>query len=1082
MSNNVVYDLEYLKSKDFFKNQGDLKIDGKTVIWDKDNYLAYVEIENLEELEKIHNKLKKEYVKFEYFYYYIPKENKIKVFKRGCSVAFTYSDKIKREDVKKSKKDKLDKFSPENLNVLFDTKDVMDRFYNELWQLRLEMAKSIKKPIKDKDKLLVVQHFIDRLVFFYFLCQLGIVKVKYSIDGESYEYTMNKQTTKEFFEFLIENLNDSELQKLLNGIFFEGLGNEHKVNSNGYVDVHVKVGEWEFDISVPYLNGGLFREKKITTENNTEIRESEIEFTGIKELIEKLNKYNWVIGDYTDDEESVWNLTPEILGHVYEKFVVGLENIGEDVKLSELKYDKSGLKYGRKKIGAYYTPEEITSYISENTIISYLFDKLGLEKYNELLNPRVAFDEFVENASEEELKRALEVLNEIRVLDPACGSGHFLVSAGLLLFDLKECICNKLAEKFGFERELDEYKEVKKIIVNNLYGVDISETAVEIAKLRLWLWLVSQLKDKEKIEPLPNLEYNIKCGNSLIGWVDEKLQPTLKWAYTDKIEGIFKGLIAFCGDEKEREMLIKARDLLASKQGDILNNYVEAFHLLYEIYKTSHGHKATQLKEILEDVRNTIYDCINPAFLNYVNSKVKRKSKITKKEFESLKPFHWRVDFGWIIKNGGFDIVIGNPPYGNILKNIEKELIEKSINYYVSKSDSNGKGSKNAAALFINRGANLLKSSGYLGFIVPKSICYIEEWEKTRKLLLEKVNLKRVVDNSRAFEDVKLEMTTIIFKKDIIVSPYVIVHKLYLGNLAKYSSKPMKISKEYLSSKRFITDFDETKMDIYLNIISKSIKLGDIAKNYRGLNLNKYVKDEKLENDDVPIIRGKDIKRFGIKGYGYIKKSYLQSTKFLPGDVIAQRIIAHIENPKPHIKIMATLSLNLPNVNTVTNIKLKEKAFELGISPKYLVAILNSKIINWFVYKYIYVNAIRSMDFIGKYADETPILVPPNKKYVEVIEQIVDYILFLENIGKYNDIKDFLIQMLDALIYFGYIKNHENLNKIVNKLNEIITTLDKESPIENNINIITTFYKNAKKTFGNLITNTNIELTELGIT
>jgi hypothetical protein len=324
-------------------------------------------------------------------------------------------------------------------------------------------------------------------------------------------------------------------------------------------------------------------------------------------------------------------------------------------------------------------------------------------------------------------------------------------------------------------------------------------------------------------------------------------------------------------------------------------------------------------------------------------------------------------------------------------------------------------------------------------------------------------------------------MATIIFKKDIVISPYVIVHKLYLGNLAKYSSKPMKISKEYLSSKRFITDFDETNMDIYLNIVSKSIKLGDIAENYRGLNLNKYVKDEKLEDDDVPIIRGKDIKRFGIKGYGYIKKSYLQSTKFSSGEIIAQRIVAHIRNPKPHIKIMATLSPNLPNVNTVTNIRLKETASNLNISPKYLLAMLNSKIINWFVYKYIYVNAIRSMDFVGKYADETPILMPPNKKYVEVVEQIVDYILFLENVGEYVEIKDFLIQMLNTLIYFGYTKTHKDLNKILDKINEIITPLDEGSSMEDNISIITTFYKNAKKDLGNLITNTNIELTNLGI-
>jgi len=1010
MSSNVVYDLEYLKSKDFFKNQGDLKIDGKTVIWDKDNYLAYVEIENLEELEKIHNKLKKEYVKFEYFYYYIPKENKIKVFKRGCSVAFTYSDKIKREDVKKSKKDKLDKFSPENLNVLFDTKDVMDKFYNDLWKLRLDMANSIKKPIKDRDKLLVVQHFIDRLVFFYFLCQLGIVKVKYSIDDESYEYTMNKQTTKDFFDFLIENLNDSELQKLLNGIFFEGLGNEHKVNSNGYVDVHVKVGEWEFDISVPYLNGGLFREKKITTENNIEIRESEIEFTGIKELIATLNKYNWVIGDYTDDEESVWNLTPEILGHVYEKFVVGLENIGEDVKLSELKYDRNGIKYGRKKIGAYYTPEEITSYISENTIISYLFDKLGLEKYNELLNPRVAFDEFVENASEEELKRALEVLNEIRVLDPACGSGHFLVSAGNLLFDLKECICNKLVEKFGFKRELNEYKEVKKIIVDNLYGVDISETAVEIAKLRLWLWLVSQLRDKEKIEPLPNLEYNIKCGNSLIGWVDEKLgQLPLEYAYDDKIEGIFKGLITFCKDDKKKEMLLKAKELLKSTSGNILDNYVEAFHLVYEIYKVSSGSEALHLKEILEDIRERVYKSVNFAYLNYINSKLKKKDRIKEDDLLKLKPLHWRIDFGWIIKNGGFDVVIGNPPHGAKASKVEKDLWK--IIYQLKERGID------SAKIFTERSIHLLKANGYLAFVIPKPSTYSYAWEDFRKFI-RKYEITHCINLSKAFEDVKHEQIIIALRKSSVTE-----HKYIGGYFDKNEGKIVEI--KYLTCDllpNYILPCDITtkELDIARYLFKKDFSTFSEFDVFRGLPRNL------ASNYGEPCIKGKEIKRYYIfKPEEFVRLDKINENKLSRlkrKKVVAQNIVAHVTKPKDRIIIMAFPDeKGILTFETVTNIVPED-----NYSVKTISLLLNSKFISWFVYLFIYNKAIRDMHF-DEYFVKGIVLPNLDNKASRVLDILTDYMLSLnareDSRKKYGNIINYFDeQIIDSIVYELYFK------------------------------------------------------------
>ncbi|AEH07586.1 Eco57I restriction-modification methylase domain-containing protein [Methanothermococcus okinawensis] len=748
----VNYDYKFLKDKGFFKNQREYDENGTNIIVDMDNYIVYVEVNNDDKLNELKKAILEKYPKIDVIYFHYPADNKIKVFRKWGEVKwFYYSDNL-RNDRKKSKKDKLKKFAPDNVSILFDIKDVMDRFYKDLWVHRLEMAKSITEPLTDSDKLFIAQHFIDRLVFFYFLAQLGIININIKYKGELHNIKLNKKGTREFFNYLLNIVGDEGLHYILNKIFFNGLGNGEDVDKNGFVVLSFSIKDTDIDIKVPYLNGGLYRVKKFN-----DIDETEIKFNGLKNLIETLNKYNWVIGDYTEeDDDSIGSISPEIMGHVYEKFVVGLENIGE-IELDKIEIGKE-VKIGRKKVGAFYTPEEITKYISKNTITPYLFDKLEVSKHYK------DFDDFVDNASKEELKKALSVLNDIKILDPACGSGHFLVCAGELLFNMKNTICNKLYEKDGsFIRKHNAYDEVKNIIVNNLCGVDICNSAVEIAKLRLWLWLVSQLKDdSSKLEPLPNLEYNIKCGNSLIGWVDEPLVlpnyendslinrkkieeklnelnsliieeklnklNSLKVCEDEKEKNELNSLIKVCEDEKEK--IEKVRKLLNKKVGTKKREkfddiYVEAFHLLYLIYRTSHGGKAGILKTILEEIRKEIYNVINNCYLNYINSKLKAKDKISEKDFLNLNPFHWRIDFGWIVKNGGFDIVIGNPPYGNLLSNVEKLIVEK---IYMSDTSE-------IAGVFVERGINVLENNGYLSYIITFAITFNKKLSKTREIL-----------------------------------------------------------------------------------------------------------------------------------------------------------------------------------------------------------------------------------------------------------------------------------------------------------------------------------------------------------
>ena len=368
----VEYNLDWLKEKGFFRKSIPLEVKEKRIL--VDDLLAYVEVSSNEEIEGIKRELLSQ--KIRYIWFFFPGTGKLKVFRRIGEVKwFYYSDGIKRKEFKKSRIDKLNKFSPNNMNILFDIRDIVEKFYWQLWEHRVLMARSIKELKEDKNKLLVVQHLIDRLIFFYFLAQLGLVKITWKNKNKEGTLTLNRKNTRKFFEWLIEkeqlNLNEKELQEFLNTIFFDVLG---EVNESGFASKEFEIRGEIFSIISPCLNGGLFIEEKIEG-----IPEGKIKISRIKKLIlEVLNNYNWIIGEeFPEEEDVIGDLTPEIIGHIYEKFVVSLEQIGlGKIKLKDVQAVKEELRYGRKKIGAYYTPEEITNYISKNTIFPFIKDRL----------------------------------------------------------------------------------------------------------------------------------------------------------------------------------------------------------------------------------------------------------------------------------------------------------------------------------------------------------------------------------------------------------------------------------------------------------------------------------------------------------------------------------------------------------------------------------------------------------------------------------------------------------------------------------------------------------------------------------
>jgi len=1025
------YNLDWLKEKGFFEKSIPLKVKEKKVLADENNSLAYVEVSSNEEIEEIKRKLlSQEAQKLRYIWFFFPITGKLKVFRRIGEVKWFYYSAKMRSDYLKSRVDKLNKFSPTNINILFDIRDIVEKFYWQLWEHRILMAKSIKELKEDKNKLLAVQHLIDRLIFFYFLAQLKLVKIK----NEEREWILDRRNTKEFFKWICSQLSESDLQKFLNKIFFDVLG---QVIETGFVSKEFAVGGERFSIVSPCLNGGLFIEQEIEG-----ILERKIKISGIKELILKvLNNYNWIIGEELPEEEDVvGDLTPEIIGHIYEKFVVSLEQIGlGKIKLKDVRTVKEELRYGRKKIGAYYTPEEITNYISMNTIYPYIRDKLK-EKFSRegkiLLDNLFKKDKF----NEKELKIIkylyFEILTKMKICDNACGSGSFLIAAGDILLRLYSKVLKILEDNLNDDRDVKKvlknigksltrnYYIVRQIIVNNLYGVDIMEGAVEIAKLRFWLWLISQVDPKKiegkRIETLPNLDFNLMVGNSLIGFVD--------------IEDV--DIPIEIGRKTKRARWISLRERCYpltefSKEGKIDRvSWLKRFAEQKQKFKTLPAHEAVKLKKKLNKELEKAREFLNKKFYNMLKAK---GIKISEEEFLNLKPFHWGFEFYEVFdlekpkKERGFDVIIGNPPYGNILSDLEKGIIKACYPFKVLVTDNIGKGSKNSAGIFIERSYLILKWKGKFGYIVPHRITRTEEFEKLRRMLLTQTYLYEIIDSSNPFVGVTLEMIELFFSKETNMKNYKVTTKT-----RRFTSidKPIIIgrtySKIFLEFNMFLIYYDEIfqycKDSSLFNLISATQGVPRRA--------------DYSNKEGILCIGAENIRRYSIQ-LKY-KKPRKVSVKFIRKKKLKYQIMNKLlltQNFSSNLFVCIKPKGFLPDGTSVIIQPLNN-----NINKNFLLLLLNSRFMKFFLNRYLQNYGGLTNNISSFVTKRLPIKLPPTQKPFIIL---ADYMLFLnateERRTKEKELIEFIDRkIIDSLVYELYFKEKFKQDGIKTNLLELV--------------------------------------------
>ena len=568
-----------------------------------------------------------------------------------------------------------------------------------------------KKAVRD-----FVKRMMGRIVFLYFIQKKGWLAVPKGKNwGEgNYDYLcqLYKETPKEDQPYFYE--------KRLVPLFFECFTDKKSESETN-------------NLRFPYLNGGLFDKTQ-----DQHFDKVNLPYSIFTELFDTFNSYNFTVYEDAPNEHTV-AVDPEMLGHIF-------ENLLEDNK------DK----------GAFYTPKEIVHYMCKESLKTFLLSKIVSDN-NQSEKAKDVITKIIEHQplNEEERKYIKEKgnvittsLENVKICDPAIGSGAFPMGLLQEIYYIKITL-----QQLGVTTEQTDAQIKKHIIEQNIYGVDIDAGAVDIARLRFWLSLVV---DEQLPQPLPNLDFKIMQGNSLLesyhgvdlsnllqdnnnlmlvenaqkdlfgNYVEPQLRITFtKKDFTESLQQDIKKYFSITDAETKKSL---------KKQ---INNKIQE-HIDYNL-ELRRNHLERLKLEITPKYKNTTLTLKQEREKESLEQEI-AKLDISRKEIIKLqetdeKPFFlWHIYFADVFKgannldNSGFDIVIGNPPYGAKLSQEDKEVLKKK---YISAQTIKGiqKGSLDTYTLFIELGYNLLKKGGNLGFIVPISITSSEAVTGIHKLL-----------------------------------------------------------------------------------------------------------------------------------------------------------------------------------------------------------------------------------------------------------------------------------------------------------------------------------------------------------
>ena len=798
---------------------------------------------------------------------------------------------------------------------------------------------------KKDDKLVrdYIKKMMGRIVFLYFLQSKGWL-------------ARNLHYMHDLFYDASDEVKGDFLDKVLEPMFFGLLNTKPEDRSSAPLVNGVGVKYIPNADEIPYLNGGLFQQEKID-----EV-ESVFPAGMFQSLFDFFDSYNFTI-DENDPNDAEVGVDPEMLGKIF-------ENLLEDNK------DK----------GAFYTPKEIVRYMCQESLTAYLQTGRDDAEVKEHIANFVKTNDVEElGGASSELAMSIDrKLIDVKICDPAIGSGAFPMG---LLRELYSC--RKSIEIFKEDNAADIKRH---IIQNNIYGVDIEKGAVDIARLRFWLALI--IDEKEPM-PLPNLDFKIMQGNSLLeSYKGVDLDVTSKKLKTGKDTKKTRGVLSLGFEETDVQKVIQ----------DLVKSYFSI---------TDHTLRALRRQQIDKYVKDYIKVCAEG------NHEV--QDAVDELEIPNDQFFLWHTYFADVFEQGGFDIVIGNPPY-NEVRDLDKELQEsykKSLFYAQAKG-----GRLNLFQFFYPLALYILKSYGICSFITQNSILAEESAIGNRKMIFSdslvlKVDSFPERDNVRlrVFESVKMSVAILLIRKQTNI-----VDQTFHVNVWKdkfMSSKSiLKISKQEIMQV-YPNDLVIPICDnIRWNILSKMRSVGIFSINAQAgeIDMTKYKSNFSQDKIAYRVVTGAQVLRYRLTDTPsqgsvlYLKKVDLSESRYAAFE--QERIVMQrITGVDSKIRIIATM---LPKCTYCANSTNYISGCSNQIDLLYLLGVLNSKSINFF-FKQTSTNTNVTSKEIAKF----PILVNVNS--IRVITKLVKEILDLKqrmfDTSALENQIDFLVYHLYGLTY-----------------------------------------------------------------
>jgi hypothetical protein len=845
----------------------------------------------------------------------------------------------------------------------------------------------------------------------------------------------------------------------LNSLFFQVLARKYDERNEDVKKIFEKV---------PYLNSSLFEptdmeqvtlfisnlnDKTIPVISSTVLKDQQGKkrtgnLSTLEYLFEFLNAYDFSSeGSEEIQEDNKTLINASVLGLIFEKI-------------------------NGYKDGSFFTPGFITMYMCRETI-----RKAVVQKFNETKNWKCKDLDEIYNKIED-VKEANEIVNSLKICDPAVGSGHFLVSALNEMIAVKNdlkilqdrdgkrlreyqvevvndelIVTDEEGELFDYNPKSKEsqriqealFHEKQTIIENCLFGVDINPNSVKICRLRLWIELLKNAyyKNATELETLPNIDINIKCGNSLVSRfaIDADLKKALKKSKGKWSIDMYRIAVATYRNAKSKEQKREMERLIADIKSDFRSEISLNDPKVKKLRKLSGDlYQMTNQGQLFEMSKKEKDDW---------NKKVQQLTEETKKletEIEEIKAnkifenaFEWRFEFPEVLNDDGdfvgFDVVIGNPPYVNFrdIKNVSEK------NYFLSQFKVSEYQS-DLFILFVELAFGISRKKGEFAFIIPNSITNNLNNSKVRKFILENAKLTSIVNTPiGVFPDATVDTVVLIATLEKTIESAINVLQTNYSEV--YATNKVKQS-DFLHNENYYFDFlTSSENRILLSKIEiDTIELDKITDSSSGIKEYETGKGkppqtendrvEKVFNSKTKIdktyrkhIQGNDVSNYALNWQGgYLKYGEWlaapREVKYFEGERI---IIREIPSKT---KLIASFTDEDYTVKNTAHIFIIGKDYE----TKYVVALLNS-----LLFGYYFVNKFSERDNVFPKAKIGQCRLLPikicDKKQQQNFVDLVDKILLKKQEGKDTKSEE---NQIDQLVYQLYNLTEEEISIIEN--------------------------------------------------